>query len=252
MVTRPRHQAETLCKLIEAAGGRALRVPVLELVESDHGGRVDDVIDRLAQFDLAIFISKNAVDYALRRIRSRGASTEHLRLAAVGQKTAEALRTFGLCADIFPRQGYTSEDLLQLKEMQGVRGQNIVIFRGEGGREVLADTLRARGAMVHYVEVYRRTLPVFDRQTLRGYFEGGRLDLVTITSGEGLRNLITMCGPPTPVQLHELPLLVGSQRLLEEAREIGFRSVLSARDPSDESMFQAVSDWARRGRRDKN
>ena len=197
MVTRPRHQAEPLCKLIEAAGGRALRVPVLEIVGSEHDGRVDHVIDHLAQFDVAIFISKNAVDYALRGIRSRGASIEHLRLAAVGQKTADALSAYGLRADIFPRQGYTSEDLLQLEEMQSVRGQNIVIFRGEGGRELLGDTLRTRGATVHDAEVYRRSLPVFDPQTVRSYFEGGQVELVTITSGEGLRNLITMCGPPT-------------------------------------------------------
>jgi len=136
--------------------------------------------------------------------------------------------------------------------MQSVRGLNIIIFRGEGGRELLGDTLRSRGATVHYAEVYRRTVPLFGRQALRSYFEEGTVDLVMITSGEGLRNLIAMCGPPIPSQLREVPLLVGSQRLQEEARGMPFQTILAARDPSDESMFKALCAWARERARHNN
>jgi len=244
IVTRPRHQAESFCRRIEAAGGRAIRLPVLDICEPEDTSRLETLIDRLGEFDIAIFISVNAVRQALPRIRARGGSLTYLKLAAIGQKTAQALTALGLPVDILPRQGFTSEDLLELDEMQTVRGRRIVIFRGEGGLELLSETLQARGAAVEYAEVYRRIKPDSDPQAIRGYFDNGAVDLITITSSEGLRNLEQICEQALWSRLHQIPLLVGSHRMLEAARKMGFVTVRPARDPSDEAMFEDILRWA--------
>lgn len=244
VVTRPAHQAEPLCQRIEAAGGCAIRMPLLEICAPENTDRLDHLIDRLQEFDTGIFISANAVQFALRHVRERGANLGGLKLAAIGHKTAEILAALGHPVDICPREGFRSEDLLALNEMRVVREQRIIIFRGEGGRELLAETLRARGATVEYAEVYRRVKACIDRDILERHFAGRAVDLITVTSGEALRNLSELCGPRLRNRLHQIPLLVGSQRMLEQAREIGFTSAATVRNPSDDTMFDGVLRWA--------
>ncbi len=244
MVTRPQHQTEPLCRRIETAGGRAIRLPVLEIREPKDHDRLDNLIDRLCVFDIAIFASPNAVQQAESRVQARGASLAHLKLGAIGQKTAQTLAALGYSVHIYPQQGFTTEDLLALDEMHAVRGNHIVIFRGEGGRELLAETLRARGAAVEYAEVYRRVKPHIDRQTLRRYFDDSGIDLIIVTSSEGLRNLDAMCGSKLALRIRQIPLLVGSHRILQIAREMSFTAAMAARDPSDEAIFEGILQWA--------
>jgi uroporphyrinogen-III synthase len=245
MVTRAAHQARPLCRLIEDAGGRAVRLPVLEIQEPQDGSRLDGLIDRLGDFDIAVFVSANAVERAIARIRARGASLAQLKLAAIGRKTADTLEALGYAVDLYPRQGFTSEDLLALGELHAVRGRRVVIFRGEGGREFLAEALQTRGAAVEYAEVYRRAAPSVDRQAMARYFDDEAVDLVAVSSAEGLRNLDGLCGARLRRHLRRIPLLVGSERMLETARGMNFATAMAARDPSDEAMFDAMLQWAK-------
>ena len=135
LVTRPAHQADNLCRLIESEGGKAIRFPVLEILDPDNLDALDATIDRLDAFDIAIFISPNAVQKAVNRVRSQREWPKNLHIAAVGRSSAKALDKLGLPTDIFPKTRFNSEALLELKQMQDVQGKKIVIFRGEGGRE---------------------------------------------------------------------------------------------------------------------
>jgi uroporphyrinogen-III synthase len=243
-VTRAQHQAEWLSRKIEEAGGHAIRLPMLEIREPQNSSRLDVLLDRLQEFDIAIFVSANAVQYGVARIRARGAAFTHLKLAAIGRKTGTALRACGHSVDICPPQEYTSEALLELDAMRLVQGHRIVIFRGEEGRELLAQTLQARGAVVEYAEVYRRVMSPINSTALRRNLDRGLVDLITMTSAEGLRNLVDLGGTELKSRLCQIPLLVGSQRLLQVAHNLGFTNVLAARDPSDEAMFGAILQWA--------
>lgn len=243
MVTRARHQAAALSGMIEAAGGRALRVPMIEI---EGTTATDEVIQRLTEFHLAIFVSANAVQHALPRIHACGANLARLRLAAIGRKTAAALEESGYPIDIYPRQEFTSEALLALPAMQRLAGQHVIIFRGEGGRELLADTLRARGAMVEYAEVYRRVVPPVDSRRLAQHLHEAHL--ITIASAQALRNLDGIVSPVQRAAFHKASLLVGGSRMLELARKMSFADAGTARDPSDEAMFEGILCWASRRR----
>ena len=163
LVTRPQGQAETFCRLIEEQGGTTIRFPVLEITTPSDPTPLEALISTLDQFDLAIFISINAVEWTLKAIRrDHRELPDSLRLAVIGPTTARALEALGHPPHLMPPPPYNSESLLALPEMEQVTGRRVIIFRGEGGREHLAETLRSRGAVVEYAEAYRRVRPNHD------------------------------------------------------------------------------------------
>lgn len=240
LVTRPAHQAEGLCQLIEQAGGRALRFPVIEILPPRATAALHALIDDLDDFDIAVFISANAVQHGLAQVNERRSLPPDLRLAAIGKSTATALReALGREPDICPSERFDSEALLALEAMQAVRGRRIVIFRGAGGREKLAETLRTRGATVVYADVYRRARPAADTGILRPE----AIDLVTATSGEGLANLLAMAGEAGE-WLRERPLVVVNARLAQVAQKLGFvRPAVVAAEASDTALLAAMAHW---------
>jgi uroporphyrinogen-III synthase len=245
VVTRPAHQAEPLCELIEQQGGQAIRFPVLEIVEPRDHDALFAIIDRLANFDLAIFISPNAVHRALNLIDARGGLPPALAIAAVGRASAKALAQHGCTAVITPQQKFDSEALLTMGELQQVTGKRIVIFRGEGGRELLADTLRARGAQVDYAECYRRAKPDTDVNPLLQHWVRNEVDIIIVTSNEGLHNLYELVGELGRQWLMKTPLVVVSERTAELARQMGFtQPSIIATKASDDALLQALIDWA--------
>lgn len=245
LVTRPAHQAQGFCRMIEAAGGRAVRFPVLEILDPEDGGALVAIIDRLEDFDIAVFISPNAVNKAMNLIHARRGLPAGLKVAAIGRGSAQALRRYGHAPDICPAARFDSEALLAEPAMQAVAGKRVVIFRGDGGREVLGDTLHARGAEVVYANAYRRGRPKADTGELMYLWSRGELHIIAVTSGEGLRNLFDMVGKLGQMWLRDTPLLVGSARMLTLAEELGFRQrPVVAPDPGDESMFATLVAWA--------
>ena len=244
VVTRPAGQTEKFCSLIETAGGHVVRFPLLEITRPHDISRAADLTKRLDEFDMAIFVSQNAVVKAMGIMSDLGVSLPRkLQLAAIGQQTAHALAKTGHLATIVPAYHFDSETFLAMRETQDVQSKRIVIFRGEGGRPLLGNTLAARGALVEYAEVYRRVKPSPGIDTIRRTFFDNPVDLVTITSTEALQNLhelLVLRGYP---QALELRLLVGGRRMVERAQSLGFSRILQSHDPTDGSMFNAVVSW---------
>jgi uroporphyrinogen-III synthase len=237
LVTRAAHQAEGLSRRIEAAQGRPIRFAALEIAASERAVNARELL--LQSWDLIIFISPNAVNYALKLLSGnllKGA------LAAVGEATAAALRDNGYSIDLIPAQRYDSEGLLMLEQLQHMTGQRVVIVRGEGGRSLLGDSLRARGAQVGYAEVYRRVVPNTDPGPLLRQWQS-QIDLVTVTSIEVLQNLISLLGERGWLLLSHTPLLVISERMRREAEKRGFETVLQSGGADDASIMTAIQGW---------
>lgn len=244
LVTRPAHQAEELCRAIEQSGGRAVRFPVLEIVAMEDSEVLNQIVERLESFDIAVFISPNAVNKAVNLVQASRPFPSSLKLAAVGRASAKAIASCGLEVDLFPATRFNSEALLAMDEMQDVAGKRIVIFRGDGGREILAETLKARGAHVEYAEVYRRVKPKSDVTHLMRHWARGEIDIITVTSNEGLRNLYDMVGQLGRQWLRKSPLVVVSDRAAELAQELGFKQKpIIAERASDEAIVTAIKQW---------
>lgn len=250
LVTRPEHQAENLSRLIEQQGGIAVRFPTLEIVARDDiDDKIKNTLANLDQFQWIIFISTNAVNFALQansgkipRIisglslpnRSRGG------FAAVGQSTAQAMKKAGLPVDLVPEKGYNSEALLAMSQLQQVQGQNCLIVRGEGGHEQLATTLRSRGADVSYLEVYKRVIPRIDSSPVVELLAQHGLDVITVTSAEALQNLSSMLGKKNNKLLLSIPLVVVSDRIGRQASDMGFNRITVTDSPIDTAILETV------------
>jgi uroporphyrinogen-III synthase len=222
LVTRPVDQAERLCRLLTEAGHECVRLPLIEIRPAVDPAPLAVLADTLDDYDLAVFISVNAVQAGLDAVLARRSWPAHTRIAAVGARTAEAVRAHGLEVDLLPAHSFNSEALLALDELADMQGQRVVILRGNGGRDLLRDTLRARGAQVDYVEVYRRVCPDVDDATLERLLQPGYLDCITITSNEALQNLESLAGPGRRAALHRIPLVVIGARQAHLARELGY------------------------------
>ncbi len=245
VITRPVHQAGALADMIRAAGGQPIMFPVLEILDTADLRPLIDVIDRLDGFDLAIFISPNAVSRAMNQIAARREWPAGLRAAAIGKGSVKALKRFGISEVIAPVRVFDSEHLLELPQLQDVAGHKVVIFRGDGGRELLGDALAARGASVEYVECYRRARPRADAAPLLRAWARNEVQAVTVTSSEGLRNLFEMVGKLGQSWLRRTPLFVPHPRIATAARELGCAGVVETA-PGDAGLLEALLQHFRR------
>ncbi len=227
-VTRPLAQAAALVAAIEAAGGQALCYPLLEISPLPDPADLRATVPHLADYALAVFISPNAVSYALPTLRSAGAWPASLRPAAVGPGTAAALAEAGIANCLLPDTRYDSEGLLARPEFaaSAVNGQKVLILRGDGGRELLADTLRQRGAVVDCVSCYRRSGPATPPEVLLAAARSGQLAALTCSSSEGLRYLSALLDEVARSLLQTLPLFVPHPRIAEQAAQLGWPRVV--------------------------
>lgn len=240
LVTRPAGQAETLCDLIQSAGGRPIPFPTLEIVPVAEPDRARRLL--LQSWDLLVFVSRNAVELALdlvRDIPQAGTWPEARMLAAVGGSTAALLEAAGRAPNLVPTERFDSETLLALPGLADMAGQRVLIVRGEGGRAHLGEVLRERGAEVHYAEVYRRVCPQVDPRGLIRRWHS-EVQALTATSDEVLLNLQRILGPEGLPLAVATPLVVISQRTAETARGIGYRTVRVAQRAEDRAILETL------------
>lgn len=194
VITRPREPAELLAAALEREGARPIVFPALAIEDLPPSDSCRRTLAALPGSGLAIFVSAHAVQKGLEAVRARGSWPTGVPVAAVGEATADALRNSGFTRVISPHERHDSDALLALPELQAVRGMQVVIFRGEGGRERLRDGLESRGARVSYAECYRRVRPDSDPQPVLDAWARGKVHAVSVLSAETLENFVALVG----------------------------------------------------------
>jgi len=238
LITRPVGRELHLRQLIERAGGNVIHYPVFS-IEPPAGLEIEQLItlrSQLHKFTMAIFISPTAVEQSQIYFP---ALPEHFTIVSIGSKTTEALEQQNISVDIEAPE-HDTESLLHTAEFQmpQIDGQRIVIFRGSGGRTLLGDTLVRRGAQIRYVETYRREIPHHTPLTEQ---QTKKLDAITISSNEGLDNLVTLMEDPS--LLIGIPLVVPGQRAVTLARQHGFNTIIAAKNATDKAIVSALTDY---------
>lgn len=239
VVTRPAGQAAHLAEALASLGAKPVLFPVLAIFDAEDERPLLDIAARLDGFDWAAFVSPNAAEKALTSILAHRAWPPQLRAMTVGKSSEQALARFGIRDVVAPQDRFDSEALLELPELAEVAGRKVVIFRGDGGRELLGETLKARGATVEYVTCYRRARPALDPAPLLALWSDGALDAVTVTSSEGLRNLFDMVGKLGQAWLRKTPVFVPHQRIAEQAKALGLQEVILT-GPGDAGLIDGL------------
>ena len=241
LATRPAHQSAALLARLNALGAIADNFPTIEVIAVDPAG---DVLERVGDYDLAIFISANAVVHGLAALARTGVALSGLPpVAAVGRTTAQLLEAEGVSGVAYPPTP-SSEALLETSAVKALSAPGkVVIFRGRGGKEVLAVGLRTRGLAVDYAEVYERRKPA----AVSLSFTDPLPDLILVTSRDGLQNLYEMTEEASRPRLLETPVVLGSRAMLALYRRLGFqRDAVVAQSPLDADVIAAVTAWRRR------
>lgn len=228
LVTRPAGVAAPLAERIAGAGGRAILFPAIEIAALARPA----AFDRLSDFALAIFVSPTAVERGLAMV---GPWPRTVAVAAVGEGTRRALETAGVFAVLAPSEGADSESLLALPELARFSGRRVLIVRGAGGRDLLAQSLAARGCGVEVAECYRRTRPAADPGVLLADWAAGKVHAVTVFSRESLDNLAALVGE---ARLRTTPLFVSHPRIAEHAARRGIPAIVAG--PGDDAMVERL------------
>jgi uroporphyrinogen-III synthase len=248
LITRPRGRGETLAAAIRAAGGRVAEVPLLavEPLDAQRDAALCETADirlqQLDRYDVIIVISINAVMLGLERAsRFWPKWPAGPRWYAIGAATAEALRQWDIEA-IAPSQGMYSEALLAQPELQDMEGEHVLLIRGVGGRETLAETLRARGAIVTYAECYRRVEPLLDDNARAALT--APVDVICVNSAETLVNLWNNLPDAERPAVCARALIVPSTRVAEKAQAFGFQHVVVAANAGTAATLDTLTELA--------
>jgi uroporphyrinogen-III synthase len=243
LVTRPEHQAHHLCQLIEAEGGAAVRYPALVIKARPDRAAVRAAIGPADRYDLVIFVSANAARFGADFLDNRREAP----VAAVGQATAAALNAAGYRVSLMPAEGADSESLLAMPQLAHMNGQRVLIVRGSGGRELIAEVLTARGARVQYAEVYTRepARPSAELQSeIEQLWRQGGIRAYAATSVELLEALVGIVTPRCRELMDSTALVSGSRRVAEAATRLGLGSpIVLADSPDDVALTGALIRW---------
>jgi len=231
LVTRPEQQAKNLCEMIAASGGQSIAFPVIEIVPIERQRWPEF---SLAEQDMIIFVSRNAVANFINVIKQ--AIPEQIQLVSVGAGSAASMREHGLRVDIQPNQSIGSEGLLLMPQFDDMARKNVLIIRGKGGRELLADTLVQRGAVVRYLEVYERALP---NPSLALCEQALTAECIVCTSVEGVKNLTKLLQKGLKTFLDK-PMLVVSERIKVVAESLGFKHIIVTTNVSDKATLEQL------------
>jgi uroporphyrinogen III methyltransferase/synthase len=195
LVTRTPEQASEMLAALREAGAQAILAPMLRIEAPEGWVDVDAALARLASYVLLLVTSVNAVRWLAERAATRGVPLAEFRgrVVCVGPKSAEEVARHGLAAHLVPAQRFDAEGLLEtLAQGGGVAGQRCLLPRGDLARETLPEGLRAAGAEVDAVTVYRTLPPDADATALRAQLLAGELDALTFTSPSTVRHFAAL------------------------------------------------------------
>lgn len=247
VITRPLAQCEDLARAVKALGRTPVLLPLLEISALDDTSALQAELAGLAGYAMVAFVSPNAIDAAFAHIDQWPAGVT---IAVVGEGSRAALARHGLtdanATIVSPRDPAhsDSENLLQSIDLAALAGRRVLIVRGQSGRELMADGLRAAGAIVSPVVAYRRSVPPLSAamaDTLRGLLAAPN-DWI-ITSSEALRGLMgllsEMESDAAVAKMQQQHLIVPHARIAETAAALGLTR-LTLTGSGDERMLAAL------------
>ncbi|MBY6187481.1 uroporphyrinogen-III synthase [Marinobacter hydrocarbonoclasticus] len=231
LLTRPDGRNGPLADKLAALGVRTSCAPMVTLVDNPNAGP-----SPLDEVDGAFFVSPTAVEYAHRKLAGRWPDIAYF---AVGGGTAAALRRCGVEPFCPPFGEETTEGVLALPQWQTLTGKRMAIVRGVGGREVMAQTLRADGYDVQFWELYRRERPDWPQEQVQSWRQNG-VDVILATSGEILENLFAVTPLSDHPWLQQCLWLVPVTRVAELAQRRGCQRIQIMGGAGDDAIVRCL------------
>ncbi len=238
LVTRPASQAEEICPSLEALGCEVIRQPMLKIEAVAETPKIKSQFMDIDLFDIVIAISRNAAEMGLAVMDQYWPQWPlGIDWIAIGPVTADSMISQGLEVKM-PAHQFDSEGALAMDELQDVTGKKVLIWRGVGGRETLAQTLRERGAEVIYAELYQRLVPEYTESQWQQVLI--QQPLLLVSSGQGLE---AIAAQQPRISDKVRGIIAPSSRVAELAKSLGFTQIQVAASAQDVDMLEAVKAW---------
>lgn len=237
LVTRPGLEGQALCQQLVDDGIAAIHHPLIRIVDNSPSEPLSDL---LQTSDIIIAVSQHAVTSAQRILAQSNQSWPSSALyLGVGQKTAHILSKACKQKVNYP-QVSDSEHLLRLPELRNVQDKAILILRGNGGRELIRESLINQGARVSYCETYRREyIPINHHNTYPLWVEQ-EISKIVITSQEQLEYFTSNTPDEYSNWLFTRHLFVPSQRIAERAQQLGYSTVTNTTSATNPILLAAL------------
>lgn len=251
LITRPRAQAESFGEALKSAGFEPIYFPVIEIQPIEDNAELDNAIKNLAKYDWIVFTSVNAVPptlspHFLRKWGEspvedprKGKGTRGVRVAAIGPKTADALRKHNIEPDFIPNE-YVAEAILS--ELGDLKNKWVLLPRAEIARKELPEAIVKAGGVVHEISVYKTLPSQLDAEGLTALEAG--VDVVTFTSASTVQNFVAIVkqNKLDPVNLPNHPLFACIGPITEKAaRDEGFQNIITAKEYTTEGLIEAIT-----------
>ncbi|MFH1755452.1 MAG: uroporphyrinogen-III synthase [Candidatus Latescibacterota bacterium] len=194
VVTRSRTQAAAFIEQIEKLGGLALPFPTVSIEDPQDWQACDHALGNLSRFDWLVFTSFNGANYFLKRLQEQGHDAVEAKIAAVGEKTAAAVRSFGFAVDLVPHE-FSSEGILRAFGDYDIKGKRFLLPTSNIGREALQKGLEETGARVDKLVVYRTAANrLVDAKDMRSRIKRRGVDCITFFSPSAFNFFIDIMG----------------------------------------------------------
>jgi uroporphyrinogen-III synthase len=240
LVTRAAGQASELAERLRRVGLEPVVVPVMELAEPATWVGLDAAWERLREFDWLLFTSANAVEVVGKRFG--GELPAGLKVAAVGQATAKAVRAAGWGVDLVPAKAVAESLAEALVPEVGRGARRFLLVRAEVGREEIPERLRAAGAEVVVAAAYRNGVPESSVPKVREMFGESKRwpDAIAFTSGSSVTNLLALLEVSAVVLPKLIPRVSIGPVTSEVMRSVGFAATAEAQEATLEALVEAV------------
>lgn len=247
VITRPVAQAECLARRVIALGREVIVFPLLEIHPLPDPTALRTALNGLNQYAMVAFVSPNAIHAVFEHIRCW---PSEVALAVVGEGSRATLRQYGLDASnatiYYPRDPARtdSQTLLEVLDLDALRGRQVLIIRGETGRELLADALLGVGVQVTQVAAYRRAAPELDaarRSQLQALLDTPNDWIVTSSEALGilLKMVESVAGNEGVAKIQQKHLIVPHVRIAEIASKLHFQHI-TLTGSGDERLLAAL------------
>lgn len=244
VVTRARAQASALTKKLEAQGARVLEVPAIKIVPPADFAPLDKAITEINTYKWLILTSVNGVEYFFDRLLAAGKDARALcgvKIAAIGSATAEALKGYGITADLIP-SAYKAEELADALAEDTKAGDKLLLARAKVARNVLPERLRALGAQVDVVTAYETVADCQNKEELLEALESGEASLVTFTSSSTVTNLLEVLGDKKDL-LNKVALAAIGPVTAETLEKNGLKPAVSAAEYTIDGLMTAIEEY---------
>lgn len=244
IVTRARAQASALTKKLEAQGARVLEVPAIKIVPPADFAPLDKAIAEIDTYKWLILTSVNGVEYFFNRLQKAGKDSRALwgiKIAAIGSATAEALKGYGITADLIP-SAYKAEELADALAEDTKAGDKLLLARAKVARNVLPERLRALGAQVDVVAAYETVTDCQNKEELLEALESGEASVVTFTSSSTVTNLLDVLGDKKDL-LNKVALAAIGPVTAETLEKNGLKPAISAAEYTIDGLMTAIEEY---------